>query len=323
MMMQGVKCWSCEGSGFEKESDRSKLRVLRSEQDASVNFVEEQLAGFLEARYVRRCAEYFVCYLSSHSGCNRGCEFCHLTATGQTSFTPSTINDFESQALQVLKHYRSERSRIDSHDITGFGFGPARYMHFAFMARGEPLANPHLLERGQELLIRLGQLARDEGLPAKFCVSSIIPKTLHKSLVDVFGFVSPTIYYSLYSVEQAFRERWLPTAMQANEALKLLASYQRFSKKIVKIHFALIEGQNDSIESVRKLCDALDEHDLICEFNLVTYNPATAAQGRESAPEIIAERLAYIEERFAGKVKAVKRVGYDVKASCGMFVGGE
>lgn len=299
----------------------ANLRVLRSEQDASVNFVEEQLAGFLEARYVRRCTEYFVCYLSSHSGCNRGCEFCHLTATGQTSFTPSTINDFESQALQVLKHYRRELLGVDLND--GNLRVPARYMHFAFMARGEPLANPHLLERGQELLIRLGQLAQDEGLPAKFCVSSIIPKTLHKPLVDVFGFVSPTIYYSLYSVEQAFRERWLPTAMQVGEALQLLASYQRFSKKIVKIHFALIEGQNDSAESVRKLCDALDKHGLICEFNLVTYNPATAAQGRESTPEIIAERLAYIEERFAGKVKVVKRVGYDVKASCGMFVGGE
>jgi len=80
----------------------------------------------------RRCADYFVCYLSSHSGCNRGCEFCHLTATGQTSFQPSTINDFTSQALSVFKHYRRQQ--------------PARYMHYSFMARGEPLANPHLLE---------------------------------------------------------------------------------------------------------------------------------------------------------------------------------
>ena len=284
----------------------NKLHVLQSEQDASVNFVEEQLAGFLEARYVRRCVDYFVCYLSSHSGCNRGCEFCHLTATGQTSFQPSTINDFTSQALSVFKHYRRQQ--------------PARYMHYSFMARGEPLANPHLLDRGQELLLRLGQLARDEGLPAKFCVSSIIPRTLHKPLVDVFGFVSPTMYYSLYSVESAFRERWLPTAMPTDQALRMLAEYQRFSKKIVKIHFALIAGQNDSVESVRKLCDAIDEHRLICEFNLVAYNPATAAQGVESAPEVVAERLAYIEARFAGKVKAIQRVGFDVKASCGMFV---
>lgn len=288
---------------------KQTLRVFRSEQDASVNFVEEQLAGFLEARYVRRCAEYFVCYLSSHSGCNRGCEFCHLTATGQTSFAPSTINDFESQALQVLKHYRREQAAL--------------YMHFAFMARGEPLANPQLLSRGSELLVRLGRLAADEGLPAKFCVSSIMPLTLNKPLLEVFGFVSPTMYYSLYSVEDEFRRRWLPTAMPVSKALSMLANYQRFSKKIVKIHFVFIEGQNDSAEQVRKLCDALDEHKLICEFNLVTYNPATAAQGVESASEVIAERLAYIESRFAGKVKAVQRVGFDVKASCGMFVDGD
>ncbi len=293
---------------MQKPDHQSSLRVLRSEQDASVNFVEEQLAGFLEARYVRRCAEYFVCYLSSHSGCNRGCEFCHLTATGQTSFQPSTLNDFVSQALSVLKHYRREQ--------------PAKYMHYSFMARGEPLANPHMLNRGQELLLRLGQLAADEGLPAKFCVSSIMPQTLHKPLVEVFGFVSPTMYYSLYSVEDAFRARWLPTAMPAEKALAMLAEYQRFSKKLIKIHFALIEGQNDSSEQVRKLCDAIEAHGLLCEFNLVTYNPATPAQGRETAPEVRAERLAYITERFAGRVKAVQRVGYDVKASCGMFVGG-
>jgi len=283
-----------------------KLTVLRSAEDQSVNFVEEQLAGFIEARYVRRCAEYFVCYLSSHSGCNRGCEFCHLTATNQTSFQASTINDFVSQALSVLKHYRREQ--------------PAKYMHYSFMARGEPLANPHLLARGQELLIRLGQLAADEGLPAKFCVSSIMPLTLHKPLVDVFGFVSPTLYYSLYSVEDAFRARWLPTAMPAQKALAMLADYQRFSKKLVKIHFAFIEGHNDSEEQVRKLCDSIEEHGLLCEFNLVAYNPATPKQERESSPEIVTERLAYIADRFAGKAKAVKRIGFDVKASCGMFV---
>mgnify|MGYP000573628576 FL=1 len=147
-----------------------------------------------------------------------------------------------------------------------------------------------------------------------------MPRTLHKPLVDVFGFVPPTMYYSLYSVEDAFRARWLPTAMPAAQALRMLADYQAFSKKLVKIHFAFIAGQNDSDEQVRKLCDAIDEHRLLCEFNLVTYNPATVAQGVESAPEVIAERLAYITSRFAGKVKAVKRVGFDVKASCGMFV---
>lgn len=284
----------------------SKLRVLQSEQDQSVNFVEDQLAGFLESRYVRRCADYFVCYLSSHNGCNRGCAFCHLTATGQTDFNSATSNDFVRQALAVFRHYKTQP--------------PAKYMHFSFMARGEPLANKALLDHGPTVLSRLGQLAQDEDLPAKFCVSTIIPRTLSKPLPDVFGYFSPTIYYSLYSVDEAFRGRWLPTAKPVEESLRLLVDYQRFSKKIVKIHFAFINGQNDSDEQIRRMCDTIDDVGLICEFNLVRYNPATEAQGRESPPEILADRLAYITSRFKGRVKAVDRVGFDVKASCGMFV---
>jgi len=289
----------------------TQLRVLHSQEDASVNFIEEQLAGFLEARYVRRCANYFVCYLSSHSGCNRGCTFCHLTATKQTSFTPSTINDYVAQALQVFKHYRAE---------VRAGKPTAKYMHFSFMARGEALANPHLLDRGGELLARLGQLAKDESLPAKFCVSTIMPKTLHKSLVDVFGFLTPTIYYSLYSVDEAWRAKWMPGAMPVEEALRLLADYQRFSKKIVKIHQPFIMGENDQREHIDAMCDAIERHGLICEFNLVRYNPTTPEQGAEPGEERLRWCLDRLRGRFKGGVKAVDRVGLDVKASCGMFV---
>ena len=285
------------------------LKVLQSAEDPSVNFVEAQLAGFLEARYVRRCDDYFVAYLSSHTGCNRGCTFCHLTATGQTSFQPTTINDFVGQALQVFKHYRRQR--------------PAKYMHFAFMARGEPLANSHLLERGTELLGRLGQLARDEGLPAKFCVSTIVPATLRRSLVEVFGYTCPTLYYSLYSVREDFRQRWMPGAMPVEEALRVLADYQRFSKKILKIHFPLIEGANDSEEDLQAVCDAIDRHKIVAEYNLVRYNPATAEQGRESSGEVLEARLGLMRRRLGGRVKAVDRVGADVYASCGTFYSDE
>jgi hypothetical protein len=40
------------------------LKVLNSQIDRSVNFVEEQLVGFLESRFVRKCDEYFIAYLS-------------------------------------------------------------------------------------------------------------------------------------------------------------------------------------------------------------------------------------------------------------------
>jgi 23S rRNA (adenine2503-C2)-methyltransferase len=287
----------------------STLTVLNSQLDRSVNFVEEQLVGFLESRFVRKCDDYFVAYLSSQTGCNRGCTFCHLTVTGQTSFVDSSHNDFMAQAIQIFKHYRKETK-------------PAKYMHYSFMARGEPLANKILLDSGDELLSKLGQVAKEEGLPAKFNISTIMPQTLKKSLIDVFHYVNPTIYYSMYSTNQAWRDEWMPAAMPVEEAIRRLKEYQSFSKKIIKIHHPFIAGQNDSEEEVNAVCDVLEKHNLICEFNLVRYNPASPEQGLESSEEIINRNIGIIQNRFSfnSKVQIIPRVGFDVKASCGMFV---
>jgi adenine C2-methylase RlmN of 23S rRNA A2503 and tRNA A37 len=287
----------------------NKLKVLNSQIDSSVNFVEQQLVGFLESRFVRKCDEYFIAYLSSQTGCNRGCTFCHLTATGQTSFVDSSHNDFMAQAIQVFKHYRKEKT-------------PAKYMHYNFMARGEPLANKLLLNSGDELLSKLGQVAKEEGLPAKFNVSTIMPLTLKKSLIDIFHYVNPTIYYSLYSTNQVWRDKWMPAALPVDEAVSRLKEYQNFSKKIVKIHYTFIAGENDSEEDINASCDVLEKHNLICEFNLVRYNPASPSQGVESSTEVINRNLGIIQSRlgFNSKVQMIPRVGFDVKASCGMFV---
>lgn len=59
-------------------------------------------------------------------------------------------------------------------------------MHYNFMARGEPLANKILLDSGTELLAKLGEVSIDAGLPAKFNISTIMPLTLKKSLVEIF-----------------------------------------------------------------------------------------------------------------------------------------
>lgn len=286
-----------------------KLQVLNSQIDPSVNFIEEQLVGFLESRFVRKCDEYFVAYLSSQTGCNRGCTFCHLTATEQTSFVDSTHNDFVSQAIQIFKHYRKQQS-------------PAKYMHYSFMARGEPLANQIILDSGDELLVKLGQVAKDEGLPAKFNISTIMPMTLKKSLVDIFYYVNPTIYYSLYSTNSVWRKKWMPAAMDHLVALTMLKEYQDFSKKIVKIHYPFIENENDSADAVHSICDIISDLGLHCEFNLVRYNPAASDQGIESSQDVIDRNINIMKTRLkvGGKVQVIPRVGFDVKASCGMFV---
>lgn len=279
---------------------------LRSQIDKSVNFVEENLKGFLESRYVRRSDKYFSCYLSSQSGCNKGCRFCHLTTTEQTSFVDVDRQGFLDQAANVYGHYSKEH--------------PAEMVHYSFMARGEALANRYMIDDADSILIPLGELAKKHGLRPKFNISTIMPASLRKGLADIFQTVTPTIYYSLYSINDNFRRQWLPAAMPVSEALRTLLEYQKFTKKLVRIHFAFIKGQNDGEDDVREMCQVLADSELLCEFNLVRYNPFSPEQGEESDEDVVARNFEIIKSSMGGRAKIIQRVGLDVFASCGTFV---
>lgn len=283
-------------------SEFRHIQTLKSQLDASVNFVEAQLVGFLESRYVRREARYFVAYLSSQTGCNRGCQMCHLTVTGQTQFKNADLQDFVSQYDVILRHYVKDE--------------PAPLVHVNFMARGEPLANPTITETSTELFCALSAQSRDLNLHTKFNVSTIMPVTLRKSLVDCFPLVTPTIYYSMYSVDPVFRQKWLPAAMNVEQALDLLAEYQYVSKKLIKLHGAFIAGENDHVDQVHDMMQAVYKRGIRAEFNIVRYNPYSVSQGVESA------NLEGIQEVIQSYMpcKLITRVGSDVAASCGTFV---
>jgi len=284
-----------------------KLQVLNSNIDQSINFVEDQLVGFLESRFVRKVDDYFICYLSSQSGCNRGCTFCHLTATGQTTFSDADQNDYTSQAMRVMRHYKDQKTK-------------AKYVHYNFMARGEALANANFLNQADSILWALGDMASREKLGVKFNVSTIMPKTLKKSLVDIFRVIHPTIYYSLYSCNDDFRNKWMPGAMPINDAMGLLKEYQKYSKKKIKIHHAFIKNVNDSLDDVKEMCALVKDNNLDIEFNLVRYNPASPEQGEESTDDTIQRNMNYIKNNIRGNSKIIQRVGFDVSASCGLFV---
>lgn len=285
------------------------LNVLQSKIDDSVNFIHEApTVGFFESRYVRRCDDYFICYLSSQSGCNRGCRFCHLTTTGQTSADDAWRQTFYMQAEPVFAHYTT-RAR-------------ARFVHFNFMARGEPLANDDFIDAADDIMEGLGSLAASYDLPSRFNVSTIVPKTLKRSLIDVCKYIHPTIYYSLYSLNGEFRRKWMPGAMDVEHTLELLREYQEFSCKPIRVHHAFIAGENDDTNDVTELADVLNQKLPGCNLNVVRYNPPDE-HSRESEPHVLARNVAILKQRLmSGQVNVVPRVGFDVFASCGMFIDG-
>lgn len=280
------------------------MEILASTIDRSVNFVKEAPKGFFESRYVRKIEDYFICYLSSQTGCNRGCRFCHLTATGQTQTSDVDVYEYLHQAYSVMEYYRSQPK--------------AKYMHYNFMARGEALDNQYLVNDSTSILTPLAEYAASHNLFPKFNISTIMPRHCKKSLTEIFRIVTPTIYYSMYSADDAWRKAWLPAGLSNDDALRQLKDYQDMTKKVVKIHGSFIKDENDSLENAYEIAALIKKYGLSCEFNLVRYNPYSELQGEESSEERMDLLLDILSTSMNTKV--IPRVGFDVKASCGMFV---
>lgn len=290
------------------------LITLTSTLDQSVNFITPANGvGFFEARHVRRepkpgAEDYVICYLSSQSGCAAACRMCHLTQSGQNEFVNASLQDFRDQAETFFAFY-------DSHK-------PAELVHFNFMARGEPLSNELIMTDSAKLLGMLGDLTQARGVKSKFLVSSIFPKEMgERSLVDIFPTIHPEIYYSLYSMSPKFRRRWLPKAHSAEHGLDLLKAWQDSTGKVPKIHFAFIKGENDSEQDMCDMAEAINARALRVNLNIVRYNPHNERVGIEP-DEAVIERNTELLAGLIGaeKYRIVPKVGFDVKASCGMFV---
>lgn len=284
-----------------------------SKLDHSVNFERtfDDHTGRLEARYVRRTDEYFIVYLSSQTGCKQACRMCWLTATGQTDLKDTTVEQYLEQAREVLDYYAS----------VGI---PAERVHFNFMARGEPLANKIFVENADEILRGLAELAKHHGLAYKFLISTIFPKEFDAyELTDVFRdpTVRPEIYYSLYSTQRDFRRKWLPKAIDPGIALTLLARWNRSTGKVPKIHYAFIDGENDSLGDVKRCIDLIKEYNVPVNWNIVRYNPPVGHYSKEPVEGHVLYLAGFIRRHLPdAKVKVIPRVGTDVQASCGTFL---
>jgi len=288
------------------------MKKIISQEDNSVNFIfGEEEKNYLESRYVRRLDDYVVCYISVKKGCSKGCKFCHLTTTDQVSETDATIEEILEQAQFVYDHYKEmvETGKEKA----------ARVVHFNFMARGEPLSSKVMLNNNEELFLKLSEIFSD--LRPKYNISTIMPTSLgNTKLTNIFKNITPTIYYSLYSVQEDFRTIWLPNAMQLDKALENLKEYQEDTKKIIKIHHTLIKDENDNMENAIGIVDIIKKYELLIEYQIVRYNSYSENEGVETEEENMEAFIAQLKVLMpAFKIKMINRVGQDVYASCGMF----
>jgi adenine C2-methylase RlmN of 23S rRNA A2503 and tRNA A37 len=280
--------------------------TLYSKIDDSVNLVRDHSkGGVVESRYVRRTLDKAAFYLSTATGCNQLCKFCHLTATKQYTTNYLTEKEILEQIRLISLYYRTQV--------------PAEKIHYNFMARGEPLLNKNITNdygNFAELMIK------ESPIPEKteINISTILPKNIDvncKALINK----NYHLFYSLYSLNKDFRDKWMPNAMNPNKALDLLAYSYMYTNNKITIHYALIKGINDSQQDAEEIGYALlDKFDFDhVRVSLIEYNPYDVTLGE---PSDNTRNYYEVLSDMGIELKLIRRVGHDVKASCGMFING-
>lgn len=289
------------------------IKFMWSKDDHSINVV---FPDGREARYVRRKPGYYAVYVSSQLGCAKSCRMCHLTQTGQTNDT-DVDHDGIMEQIQVLDKYVKK-------NIDKIG-GPAPLVHLNFMARGEPFSNKHITSRMPELLERISAYYKEHSQEVRFNFSTIMPE--EATIVTFKEWFKGTenfdvhVYYSMYSLNPKFRKRWLPKAINPIAAMTLLRLAQLGHGIKVALHWALIKDENDGVSDPLDLMKINEVIGLEYKFNLVRYNPYSKDQGEEAWGGVRDKYFTYMEQIAPIKrSKIINRVGFDVKASCGMFI---
>lgn len=234
--------------------------------------------------------------ISTQAGCAMGCVFC---ATGQMGFARHlTSGEIVAQALVFARELEANGERLSNVVLMGMGEPLHNYdatlsaIHRLNDARGLNIGQRHITLSTVGLVPEIRRFAR-EGTQVKLAIS-------------------------LHAATDAERSKLLPVNRRwpLSELLDAVRDYIDRTGRRVTFEWALIAGENDTIEQAETLGSLLEG--LKCHVNLIPLNPTEGYGGQPSDPA----RVSAFQDRLqAHRVPSTVRVrrGIDIQAGCGQL----
>ncbi len=265
-------------------------------QDGSVKYLYTLLDGQkTEAVYMPYPNRKTIC-ISSMVGCPAGCTFC---ATGRMGFGRNlTAAEILDQILLAAHHQ---------------GHAPREIRNVVLMGMGEPLHNYENTLRAIRRLndpngLNIGQ--RHITLSTVGLVPEI--KRFAEEGLQV------GLAISLHAATDAERSALLPINRRypIREVLEAAHYYVAKTGRRVTFEWALIRGENDTVEQAERLGALL--RGLLCHVNLIPLNPTGGYGGAPSDPARVEAFQAVLARHGISSTVRVRR-GIDIQAGCGQL----
>ncbi len=282
----------------EKLSERafiSKARVISrlESTDGTVKLLLELEDGECVETVLMQYEHGMSVCVSSQAGCKQGCTFCASAIGGyRRNLTPAELLD------QLLEAGRASGRRVDN---------------IVLMGIGEPLDN------FDNVITFLYNINHEKGLNIGMRHISLSTCGLVEGIDRLAALKLPlTLSVSLHASDDETRSRLMPINRRYN-IRTLLAACKRYlaaTGRRISFEYALIEGQNDSLEHALSLARLLKG--MLCHVNLIPVNPVKGRGYRSTRGDRIAEFTGVLERN--GITSTVRRrLGSDIDAACGQL----
>lgn len=274
--------------------------TIASEQHSSDGRTKKLLfqlpdGQFIETVLMRYEKRRTLC-ISTQAGCAMGCVFC---ATGQMGFFRNlTASEIVAQVL----YFAHELAQTNEH-VT----------NIVMMGMGEPLHNY------DNTLTALDRLTDESGFnlgARKITISTVGLVPAIRRYADEQR--QTPLAISLHAATDAERDKLIPinSRWPIDDLIEACHYYIKKTGRRLTFEWALISGENDTIEQARALGNLL--HGMLCHVNLIPLNPTAGFSGGPSSKERVDGFMAELSLYGVSSTVRVRR-GIDIQAGCGQL----
>ena len=283
------------------------IDIIKSTEDNTWKYIfklEDDL--IVEFSYINKNDGKDIICVPSQTMCNLSCKFCHTT---------EYIGKIKSRNLSLTEIYYGVQFITTHLDLKKNN----RVLLISYMGTGEPLLNV------DNIVVSMKQIKKMESdgySLVRFAIATSIPKDYWINFYHLTDRIKDNnlpvkIHLSLHYTSDDQRKEWMPASLNIESSIACVDFYHKYTGNPVEIHYALIDGVNDTKSDAIRLTDFIKGKGFNVKF--LFYNEKKSIDYHASNINKINVFKTHLGDSFIPFEYYVPP-GLSIGASCGSFL---
>lgn len=283
------------------------IEKIKSTEDNTIKYIFKLEDGLIvEFSYINKNDGKDIICVPTQTMCNLACKFCHTT---------DYIGKIKSRNLTLNELYYGVSLIVSDLNIISNN----RTLLISYMGCGEPILNV------DNVVLSMKQFKKMEkdGIPlVRFAIATSIPKNNWTQFYHLTNRIKDEnlpvkIHLSLHYTTEEQRQVWMPASLNIECSIACVDFYHKYTGNPVEIHYALIDGVNDTIEDAQRLSRLIQGKGFNVKF--LFYNEKESIDYHASNIDKIRPFRSHLVDSFIPFEYYVPP-GLSIGASCGSFL---